>query len=91
MSSCRDSAARDGVILDSEEELWRRFTAIVQRNLHVVFTVNPSGGDWKNRSTTSPALFNRCVVDWFGTWGGKAMGEGRFTKNKVNMFLYEFS
>jgi dynein heavy chain 1 len=75
MSACRDSAARDGVILDSEEELWRRFTGIVQRNLHVVFTVNPSGGDWKNRSTTSPALFNRCVVDWFGTWGSKAMGE----------------
>jgi dynein heavy chain 1 len=75
MSACRDSAARDGVILDSEEELYRRFTGIVQRNLHVVFTVNPSGGDWKNRSTTSPALFNRCVVDWFGTWGSKAMGE----------------
>ena len=75
MSACRDSAARDGVILDSEEELWRRFTSIVQRNLHVVFTVNPSGGDWSNRSTTSPALFNRCVVDWFGTWGSKAMGE----------------
>lgn len=75
MNSCRDSAARDGVILESDEELWRRFTSIVQRNLHVVFTVNPSGGDWKNRSTTSPALFNRCVVDWFGTWGSKAMGE----------------
>lgn len=75
MSACRDSALKDGVILDSEEELWRRFTNIVQRNLHVVFTMNPSGGDWKNRSTTSPALFNRCVVDWFGTWGSKAMGE----------------
>jgi dynein heavy chain 1 len=75
MNACRDSAARDGVILDSDEELYRRFTGIVQRNLHVVFTVNPSGGDWKNRSTTSPALFNRCVVDWFGTWGSKAMGE----------------
>eukprot|EP00980_Cylindrotheca_fusiformis_P017634 scaffold5529_cov117-Cylindrotheca_fusiformis.AAC.11 len=75
MNACRDSAARDGVILDSDEELYRRFTGIVQRNLHVVFTINPSGGDWKNRSTTSPALFNRCVVDWFGTWGSKAMGE----------------
>ena len=48
---------------------------VVQRNLHVVFTMNPSGGEWKNRSTTSPALFNRCVVDWFGTWGHKAMAE----------------
>lgn len=75
MSACRDSAARDGVILDSEEELFKRFTSIVQRNLHVVFTMNPSGGEWKNRSTTSPALFNRCVVDWFGTWNDKAMGE----------------
>jgi len=75
MSACRDSAARDGVIIDSEDELWRRFTGIVQRNLHVVFTMNPSGGEWKNRSTTSPALFNRCVVDWFGSWSPKAMAE----------------
>lgn len=75
INSCRDSAARDGVILESTEELFKRFQSIVQRNLHVVFTINPSGGDWKNRSTTSPALFNRCVVDWFGTWGSKAMGE----------------
>ncbi|KAL7555016.1 hypothetical protein ACHAWF_018608 [Thalassiosira exigua] len=75
MSACRDSAARDGVIIDQEEELWRRFTGIVQRNLHVVFTMNPSGGEWKNRSTTSPALFNRCVVDWFGSWSPKAMAE----------------
>ena len=75
MSACRDSAACDGVIIDSEEELWRRFTSIVQRNLHVVFTMNPSGGEWKNRSTTSPALFNRCVVDWFGSWSPKAMAE----------------
>jgi len=75
MNAVRDSAQRDGEILNSDEELWKRFTKIVQRNLHVVFTMNPSGGEWKNRSTTSPALFNRCVVDWFGTWGGKAMGE----------------
>ena len=75
MSQCRDSAARDGVIIDSEDELYRRFTGIVQRNLHVVFTMNPSGGEWKNRSTTSPALFNRCVVDWFGSWSAKAMAE----------------
>lgn len=26
MSACRESAARDGVIVDSEDELWRRFT-----------------------------------------------------------------
>jgi len=86
MTSVRDSAARDGIILDSDEEMWRHFTSIVQRNLHVVFTVNPSGGDWKNRSTTSPALFNRCVVDWFGTWDNKAMAEvGKEFTHKLDM------
>ncbi|KAK1747403.1 dynein heavy chain [Skeletonema marinoi] len=86
MSACRDSAARDGVIVDSEEELWRRFTSVVQRNLHVVFTMNPSGGEWKNRSTTSPALFNRCVVDWFGSWSAKAMAEvGREFTMRLDM------
>lgn len=86
MSACRDSAARDGVIIDSEEELYRRFTGIVQRNLHVVFTMNPSGGEWKNRSTTSPALFNRCVVDWFGSWSPKAMAEvGREFTMRLDM------
>ena len=86
MTSVRDSAARDSIILDSDEEIWRHFTSVVQRNLHVVFTVNPAGGDWKNRSTTSPALFNRCVVDWFGTWDNKAMGEvGKEFTQKIDM------
>lgn len=75
MTACRDAASREGLIIDQEEELWRRFTSMVQTNLHVVFTMNPSGGDWKNRSTASPALFNRCVVDWFGTWNAKAKGQ----------------
>eukprot|EP00559_Dactyliosolen_fragilissimus_P007927 CAMPEP_0184869058 /NCGR_PEP_ID=MMETSP0580-20130426/32666_1 /TAXON_ID=1118495 /ORGANISM="Dactyliosolen fragilissimus" /LENGTH=2586 /DNA_ID=CAMNT_0027370293 /DNA_START=1 /DNA_END=7761 /DNA_ORIENTATION=+ len=74
INSCRDSAAAE-LIDESEESLWRRFTTIVQRNLHVVFTMNPSGGEWKTRSTTSPALFNRCVVDWFGTWSNRSMAE----------------
>lgn len=26
MSACRESAARDGVIVDNDDELWRRFT-----------------------------------------------------------------
>jgi len=86
MSAMRDSSSRNGVIADSEEELWRRFTSLVQRNLHVVFTMNPSGGEWKTRSTTSPALFNRCVVDWFGSWSPKAMGEvGKEFTMKLDM------
>ena len=56
---------------DTEEELFRHFTKNVQRNLHVVFTMNPASGDFDNRAATSPALFNRCVVDWFGDWSRK--------------------
>lgn len=86
ISAMRDAAVRDGLILDAEEELWRYFVTTVQRNLHVVFTVNPSGSDWKDRSTTSPALFNRCVVDWFGTWGSKAMAQvGKEFTDKIDM------
>lgn len=75
MAGCRDAAQRGGVILDSEEELFRRFTKDVQRNLHVVFTMNPASSDFDNRCTTSPALFNRCVVDWFGTWSQTALAQ----------------
>lgn len=63
---------------DSEEELYRRFVLNVQRNLHVVFTMNPAGQEdeaFASRSSTSPALFNRCVVDWFGCWSPKAMAQ----------------
>jgi dynein heavy chain 1 len=35
--------------------------------------MNPSGDDLRERSATSPALFNRCVVNWFGDWSNKAL------------------
>lgn len=38
-----------------------------------VFTMNPASPDFANRSATSPALFNRCVVDWFGEWSPRAL------------------
>ena len=76
MSACRDSFnEKEGIMLDSEDEIQRRFTKLIQRNLHVVFTMNPAGGDFSGRCTTSPALFNRCVVDWFGTWGLDALAQ----------------
>jgi dynein heavy chain 1, cytosolic len=74
MAACRESFnQREGLVMDSEDELFRRFTKLIQRNLHVVFTMNPLSADFSNRCTTSPALFNRCVVDWFGTWSLNAL------------------
>ena len=43
------------------------------RNLHVVFTMNPSGDGLRERAATSPALFNRCVLNWFGDWDNRAL------------------
>jgi dynein heavy chain 1 len=30
--------------------------------------MNPANPDFSNRAASSPALFNRCVIDWFGDW-----------------------
>lgn len=73
MHQLRETVARKSLIMDSEAELFRWFTQQVRRNLHVVFTMNPSSPDFHNRAATSPALFNRCVLDWFGEWSDEAL------------------
>ncbi|KAL0081796.1 dynein heavy chain [Phycomyces blakesleeanus] len=72
MTACKEGAQRDGLMLDSGEELYKWFTQQVMRNLHVVFTMNPPQGGLASRAATSPALFNRCVLDWFGDWPDQA-------------------
>ena len=73
LNQMRDAMRNEGKVADSTEELFKIFTRRVQLNLHVVFTMNPASGDFKGRAATSPALFNRCVVDWFGTWNRDAL------------------
>ncbi len=76
MHACREAVRRNNVAIEtSDDELFKYFTKQIQRNLHVVFTMNPASGDFQNRSKTSPALFNRCVVDWFGTWSNHALAQ----------------
>ncbi|SJL06320.1 related to Cytoplasmic dynein 1 heavy chain 1 [Armillaria ostoyae] len=72
MTACKEGSQRDGLMLDSHEELYRWFTQQVARNLHVVFTMNPPENGLASRAATSPALFNRCVLDWFGDWSDQA-------------------
>jgi dynein heavy chain 1 len=59
--------------IQTDEEIYHAFTKNVQRNLHIVFTMNPAGGDFSNRAASSPAIFNRCVIDWFGDWSEEAL------------------
>jgi dynein heavy chain 1 len=65
---CKESAMKDGLLIDSSEELQKWFRQQVMKNLHVVFTMNPPEDGLSSRAATSPALFNRCVIDWFGNW-----------------------
>ncbi|KAI4214893.1 MAG: hypothetical protein LQ351_002606 [Letrouitia transgressa] len=73
MTSCKEGAQRQGLLLDSQEELYKWFTQQIIRNLHVVFTMNPPEGGLSSRAATSPALFNRCVLNWFGDWSDQAL------------------
>ena len=73
MTQCKEGAQRDGLMLDSSDELYKWFTQQVMKNLHVVFTMNPSEDGLKDRAATSPALFNRCVLNWFGDWSNSAL------------------
>lgn len=59
--------------IENDDEVYQWFIKQVQQNLHVIFTINPANSEFKNRAATSPALFNRCVVDWFGDWTQSAL------------------
>ncbi|EPR57558.1 dynein heavy chain [Toxoplasma gondii GT1] len=76
INECK-AAYGSGEYLASNEsgEIFARFTRLVQRNLHIIFTMNPANPEFYNRQATSPALFNRCVIDWFGDWNECAMLE----------------
>ena len=37
--------------------------------------MNPASPDFSNRTASSPALFNRCVIDWFGDWTDSALNQ----------------
>ena len=72
MTACKESSTRDGFAYDSHDELYQWFTKQVAKNLHVVFTMNPPSGEMSDKVTSSPALFNRCVLNWMGDWDNQA-------------------
>ncbi|KAL8271990.1 hypothetical protein Esti_004114 [Eimeria stiedai] len=78
INECKVAYGSDYLGSGESSELFSRFTKQVQRNLHVVFTMNPANPDFHNRQATSPALFNRCVIDWFGDWAQPAMEQVAF-------------
>lgn len=73
MTACKEGAQRQNLHLDSPEELYKWFTQQIVNNLHVVFTMNPPEEGLSSKAATSPALFNRCVLNWFGDWSDQAL------------------
>jgi dynein heavy chain 1 len=86
MTQCKEGSQRCGLMLDSQEELYKWFTQEIMKNLHVVLTMNPSTDGLKSRAATSPALFNRCVLNWFGDWSTGALYQvGQSFTSKVDL------
>ena len=73
LDACRSGVQREGLLIDQPDELYNWFTANVIRNFHVVFTMDLPTGDLADKAAASPALFNRCVLNWMGNWTDEAL------------------
>ncbi len=67
INACKDEAQAQGLLLESQEELYRWFTQQIVQNIHVIFTMDTPENNSSPQIISSPALFNRCVLNWMGT------------------------
>ncbi|AAS51484.1 ACR258Wp [Eremothecium gossypii ATCC 10895] len=61
-----------GLLLDTEQEMYDWFTSEISKNLHVIFNINDPDNRESTQLITSPALFNRSVINWIGTWSSRS-------------------
>jgi dynein heavy chain 1 len=84
INTAKEYSMKESKVADTEEEIYKAFIKGVQRNLHVVFTMNPLSPDFSNRAASSPALYNRCVIDWFGDWSREGLWQ---VANKLTEYV----
>lgn len=75
LAICRTESSAQGMLLDSDDELYSWFTTQISENLHVIFTISNLDGSNKPQVNSSPALFNRCVLSWMGDWSNRSLVE----------------
>lgn len=75
LNVCAAESASQGLLLESPAELNEWFKKQVTAHLHVVFTVCDIYSEKNALLQSSPALFNRCVINWMGNWSMKTLGE----------------
>lgn len=66
-------AASEADIPDTQESVYQFFIHRVRQNLHVVLTMSPAGGKFRQRCRMNPALINCCTIDWYDEWEDEAM------------------
>jgi len=54
-----------------DDEKYREYIESVQKHLHIVLSMNPTGDGHKS-TTSSPAVYNRCTIIWMGDWSQKS-------------------
>lgn len=73
-------AAGAGGMSSSAQALYMEFVRRIRQNLHIVFAISTDCTDHKLSSAIgadlterSPALYNRCTVDWIGDWSRQTL------------------
>ncbi|XP_052105827.1 dynein axonemal heavy chain 6-like isoform X2 [Mytilus californianus] len=66
-------AASQADIPDTKDSVYQFFTSRVTRNLHIVLTLSPAGGKFRQRCRMNPAFVNCCTIDWYDEWEEEAM------------------
>lgn len=73
ISSLRNRIYSLGLLMDTEQEMYQWFIQQIAKNLHVIFIMrDPYNGNVPSVAT-SPALFNRCAINWMGDWSNDIM------------------
>nr|5VH9_A Chain A, Dynein heavy chain, cytoplasmic [Saccharomyces cerevisiae]5VLJ_A Chain A, Dynein heavy chain, cytoplasmic [Saccharomyces cerevisiae] len=89
LNNLRNKTRSLGLLLDTEQELYDWFVGEIAKNLHVVFTICDPTNNKSSAMISSPALFNRCIINWMGDWDTKTMSQ--VANNMVDVVPMEFT
>lgn len=64
LEEVRATATKQGLALDTPEELWDRFVECTRQNLLVVLCLSPVGCAFQERLRQFPSLVNCCSINW---------------------------
>ncbi|KAI3646052.1 hypothetical protein MP228_008980 [Amoeboaphelidium protococcarum] len=68
MMQIKEACASKDLRFDTDDEYLAWFRIQISHNLHIIFLMNPNVDGLNSKLVTSPALFNRCVLNWWGVW-----------------------